>query len=133
MITTMLPQQRGTLARSLPTSQRERFRRGVLGETTIVLPGSHEGENILGDEMEQLALDRGAHFCGFVGRRSRRAYSWLPVRDVERKFSLKSIFLDLKSSDLYICGSLARANGVLVDVRAYGPPDHQIHRERFEW
>ena len=107
--------------------------RVVPGETTIVLRGSHGGENFLWDEMEQLAHDRGARFYVSVGRRARRAHSWLSASDVDRNVSLKSIFPDLAHSDLYVCGPQAWTDAVVADARTYGVPDHQIHTERFDW
>ena len=107
--------------------------RVVPGETTIVLRGSHEGENFLWDEMEQLARDRGAHFYTSIGARARRAHSWLSARDVDRNVSLKSIFPDLHNSDLYICGPQAWTDSVVADAKASGLSTHQIHTERFDW
>jgi predicted ferric reductase len=105
----------------------------VPGETTILLRGSHEGENFLWDEMEQLAAARGAHFYSSVGPRARRRQSWLAGRDVDRNVSLKSIFPDLRHSDLYVCGPEAWTDAVVADAKAFGLPDHQIHTERFDW
>jgi predicted ferric reductase len=105
----------------------------VPGETTILLRGSHEGENFLWDEMEQLARYRGAHFYSSVGPRARRSHSWLAGRDVDRNVSLRSVFPDLKHSDLYICGPQAWTDAVVADAKASGLPSHQIHTERFDW
>jgi predicted ferric reductase len=105
----------------------------VPGETTILLRGSDDGENFLWDEMAQLAYDRGAHFYSSVGPRARRAHSWLSGRDVNRNVSLRSIFPDLKHSDLYICGPQAWTDAVVADAKASGLPSHQIHTERFDW
>jgi predicted ferric reductase len=107
--------------------------RVVPGETTILLRGSHEGENFLWDEMEQLAHDRGARFYSSVGPRARRAHGWLSARDIARKVTLRSIFPDLLNSDLYICGPQAWTDAVVADAKASGLPDHQIHTERFDW
>lgn len=103
------------------------------GETTILLRGSHEGENFLWDEMERLAGERGAHFYTSVGPRARRAHGWLAAKDVDRNVSLRSVFPDLKNSDLYICGPQAWTDAVVADAKAYGLPPHQIHTERFDW
>jgi len=105
----------------------------VPGETTILLRGSHEGENFLWDEMEQLAHDRGAHFYSSIGPRARRSHSWLAARDVDRNVSLRSVFPDLKHSDLYICGPQVWTDAVVADAKASGLPAHQIHTERFDW
>jgi predicted ferric reductase len=105
----------------------------VPGETTILLRGSHEGENFLWDEMEQLAQARGAHFYSSVGPRARRAHSWLAGKDVDRNVSLRSVFPDLKHSDLYVCGPQSWTDAVVADAKANGVPDHQIHTERFDW
>jgi predicted ferric reductase len=107
--------------------------RVVPGETTILLRGSHEGENFLWDEMRQLAHDRGARFYSSVGRRARHAHSWLAAEDVRRNVTLTSVFPDLKNSDLYICGPQAWTDAVVADARESGIPDHQIHMERFDW
>jgi predicted ferric reductase len=107
--------------------------RVVPGETTILLRGSHEGENFLWAEMDQLARERGAHLYSSVGPRARRAHSWLSGRDVDRNVSLKSVFPDLKHSDLYVCGPQAWTDAVIADAKASGLPDHQIHTERFDW
>ena len=105
----------------------------VPGETTILLRGSTRDENYLWDEIEQLAGKRGAHCYSSVGPRARRAHSWLSARDVERGVSLKSVFPDLKHSDLYICGPQAWTDEVIADAKASGLPTHQIHTERFDW
>ncbi len=105
----------------------------VPGETTILLRGSQAAENFLWNEMEQLAHDRGAHFYSSVGPRARNAHSWLSARDVDRNVSLRSVFPDLKHSDLYVCGPQAWTDAVVADARASGLPDHQIHTERFDW
>jgi predicted ferric reductase len=105
----------------------------VPGETTIMLRGSTGEENYLWDEIDQLAADRGAHCYVSVGPRARTAHSWLSARDVDRNVSFKSIFPDLKHSDLYVCGPQAWTDAVVADAKANGLPDHQIHAERFDW
>ncbi|HEY2642865.1 MAG TPA: ferredoxin reductase family protein [Galbitalea sp.] len=105
----------------------------VPGETTILLRGSDEGENFLWDEMAELAHARGARFYSSVGPRARRAHSWLSARDVDRNVSLRSVFPDLRNSDLYVCGPQAWSDAVVADAKASGLPDHQIHMERFDW
>jgi ferredoxin-NADP reductase len=54
-------------------------------------------------------------------------------RDVARNVSLRSVFPDLKNSDLYVCGPQAWTDAVIADAKANGLPDHQIHAERFDW
>jgi len=105
----------------------------VPGETTILLRGSHDGENFLWDEMEQLARDRGAHFYRSVGPRATTGNTWLSARDVARNVTLGSVFPDLMNSDLYICGPQAWTDAVVAEARAIGLPTHQIHTERFDW
>jgi predicted ferric reductase len=103
------------------------------GETTIMLRGGAAGENYLWDEVDSLAAERGAHCYVSVGPRARHAHSWLSARDVERGVSLRSVFPDLKHSDLYICGPQAWTDAVVADARASGLPETQIHTERFDW
>jgi predicted ferric reductase len=103
------------------------------GETTILLRGSHEGENFLWDEMERLAGERGAHFYTSIGPRAHRAHAWLGAKDVDRNVSLRSVFPDLTHSDLYVCGPQAWTDAVVDDAKASGLPAHQIHTERFDW
>jgi ferredoxin-NADP reductase len=47
--------------------------------------------------------------------------------------TLKSVFPDLASSDLYICGPQAWTDVVVADAKSKGVPSHQIHTERFDW
>jgi ferredoxin-NADP reductase len=105
----------------------------VPGETTIMLRASTREENYLWDEIDQLAANRGANCYISVGPRAQRAHSWLSARDVDRNVSLRSIFPDLKHSDLYICGPQTWTDAVIADAKATGLPDHQIHTERFDW
>ena len=103
------------------------------GETTILLRGSTETETYLWDEMQQLASVRGARLYTSIGHRPRGVDTWLSASDVSRRVTLKSVFPDLASSDLYICGPQAWTDVVVADAKSKGVPSHQIHTERFDW
>ncbi|MDQ1563214.1 MAG: hypothetical protein QOI14_165, partial [Actinomycetota bacterium] len=95
--------------------------------------GSTDTETYLWDEMQQLASDRGARLYTSIGHRPRGAGNWLSASDVSRRVTLKSVFPDLASSDLYICGPQAWTDVVVADAKSKGVPSHQIHTERFDW
>ena len=102
-------------------------------EATILLRGSSEHEAYLLDELTEVADERDAVLYTSFGRRGRGSKSWLSARDGERGVSLRSIFPDLLSSDLYVCGPGAWAERVVSEAQSAGVPEHQIHVERFDW
>lgn len=57
----------------------------------------------------------------------------MPQADASRGVTLRSIFPDLKNSDLYICGPTSWLDLVEHDARTAGIPEHQLHTERFDW
>ncbi|MCU1414914.1 MAG: oxidoreductase [Microbacteriaceae bacterium] len=103
------------------------------GETTILLRASTNEETYLWDEVVQLARDKGAHVYTMVGRRSSGRRAWMPADDDRRGVTLRSVFPDLKNSDLYICGPTPWLDLVEAEARANGIPEHQLHMERFDW
>lgn len=103
------------------------------GEATILLRASTEQETYLWEEMRQLAEERRARMYTSIGRRSRNGRGWLAAQDAERGVSLRSVFPDLATSDLYVCGPTAWTDIVVASARAQGLPEHQIHTERFDW
>ncbi len=103
------------------------------GETTILLRASTQDETYLWNEISDLARRKGARLYTMVGRRSSTGPAWMPESDATRGVTLKSIFPDLKDSDLYICGPTAWLDLVENDARLAGIPEHQLHTERFDW
>ncbi len=103
------------------------------GEATILLRASTEEETYLWDEVIDLARAKGAHVYTMVGPRSRSGRRWMTGEDNRRGVTLRSIFPDLKKSDLYICGPTAWLDLVEAEARANGIPEHQLHTERFDW
>jgi predicted ferric reductase len=103
------------------------------GEATIVVRASSEADRYLWDEMEALADRSAAPLYTVIGERPRAEETWLSDRDYRRGVTLRSIFPDLLSSDLYVCGPQSWSDLVVQDARDAGLPAHQIHTERFEW
>jgi ferredoxin-NADP reductase len=105
----------------------------VPGETTILLRASTHEETYLWNEIEELARKKGARLYTMVGKRARSGPGWMPQADAARGVTLRSVFPDLKDSDLYICGPSAWLDLVENDARRAGIPEHQLHTERFDW
>jgi predicted ferric reductase len=103
------------------------------GEATVLLRASTEEETYLWDEVIDLAREKGAHVYTMIGTRSRSGRGWMTAEDNRRGVTLRSIFPDLKKSDLYICGPTAWLDLVEAEARANGIPEHQLHTERFDW
>jgi predicted ferric reductase len=103
------------------------------GEATILLRASSPDETYLWDEMRSLASRSGAAFYTTVGRRGTRGRTWISADDDRRGVSLTSVFPDLATSDLYICGPQGWTDAVVAEAKAAGLPPHQIHTERFDW
>jgi predicted ferric reductase len=103
------------------------------GGTTILLRASSQDETYLWNEISKLAREKGARVYTMVGKRARSGPGWMPQADASRGVTLRSIFPDLKNSDLYICGPTAWLDRVEHDARTAGIPEHQLHTERFDW
>jgi predicted ferric reductase len=105
----------------------------IPGETTILLRASTQEETYLWNEIAELARKKGARLYTMIGRRARTGPGWMPQADADRGVTLRSIFPNLKDSDLYICGPSAWLDLVEHDARRAGIPEHQLHTERFDW
>ncbi|MEP6844235.1 MAG: ferredoxin reductase family protein [Pseudolysinimonas sp.] len=105
------------------------------GEATILLRASDDDETYLWDEIGEIAAAKGATLYSTIGHRSPDGIgpSWLAEKDSSRGVTLTSVFPNLSSSDLYLCGPSAWLDAVEADARALGIPEHQIHAERFDW
>ena len=103
------------------------------GETTILLRASSPDETYLWNEISDLARKKGALLYTMVGKRARTGPGWMPQSDASRGVTLRSVFPDLKNSDLYICGPTAWLDLVEKDARLAKIPEHQLHTERFDW
>lgn len=104
------------------------------GQATVILRGRSEQELYLGDEILELAGNRGAtvfHLTG--GRSGRHPGSWLPGSATEAGFRLADYAPDVATADVYVCGPAAWARNVLADARAAGVKEDQLHYERFDW
>jgi predicted ferric reductase len=103
------------------------------GEATILLRASTREETYLWDEVVELARKKGARVYTMVGKRSTGRRGWMPADDARRGVTLRSVFPDLRNSDLYICGPTAWLDLVEAEARAENIPEHQLHTERFDW
>ena len=103
------------------------------GEATVLLRASDPAETYLWEEMSALASDRGASFFTTVGPRGHGDAAWMAAADQRRGVTLTSVFPDLASSDLYVCGPQRWMDIIVDEAKAAGLPPHQIHAERFDW
>ncbi|MET1017826.1 MAG: ferric reductase-like transmembrane domain-containing protein [Leifsonia flava] len=103
------------------------------GEATILLRYSAGGPMYLWDEMQELAARYGAQLYAMIGERPTHVESWMSATDVARGVTLRTVFPDLRSSDLYICGPTRWTDLAAAAARAEGLPDVQLHVERFDW
>jgi len=103
------------------------------GEATVLLRAATEDETYLWDEIRDIAAAKDARLYTSVGHRARSGPTWATQGDVDRGVTLASVFPDLATSDLYVCGPGAWLDAVVADARAYGIPEHRIHTERFDW
>lgn len=104
------------------------------GQATVILRGRSEQELYLGDEILDLARRRGATLFHLTGPRSgRHADSWLPDHATEAGHRLTDYVPGIADADVYVCGPAAWAQNVLMDARAAGVKEDQLHYERFDW
>ncbi len=103
------------------------------GDATILLRAGTNEETYLWDEIRELAAAKGARCYSMIGHRAHRGSSWMSEADAQRGVTLRSVFPDLATSDLYVCGPTAWLDSVEADARAAGIPAHQLHAERFDW
>lgn len=102
---------------------------------TILHRVSSRAELILGDEIEQLAAQRGARYVVLAGRRVPGRDTWLPeqaahLSDAE---GLRQVVPDVAERDVYICGAerwMAAAAAAAVEA---GVPAAAIHVEHFTY
>jgi len=103
------------------------------GEATVVLRGSTLHDQALWDETIDTAQQKGANVYTMVGPRATVGASWISEADARRGVTLASVFPQLATSDLYLCGPTAWINSLAEDAKALGLAPHQIHTERFDW
>ena len=96
----------------------------------MLLRSSTDDEAFLWGELAELAESKGAKLFAMIGPRAHG--SWMSQRDAARGVTLRSIFPDLLTSDLYICGPQAWTDAVAADARELGLREHQLHAESFE-
>ncbi|QCP00296.1 oxidoreductase [Arthrobacter sp. 24S4-2] len=104
------------------------------GNATVILRGRSDQELYLGQEILELARERGATLFHLTGQRSaRNTDSWLPESATSAGHRLKDYAPDVADADVYVCGPAAWARNVLQDARAAGVKEDQLHYERFDW
>ncbi|MDN3310624.1 ferredoxin reductase family protein [Microbacterium oryzae] len=103
------------------------------GEATVLLRARNEAEQFHWPEVRQLVERKGGLLYGMTGSRARGVDSWMSAEDLARGVTLQSVFPDLRSSDLFVCGPQVWTDLVVRDARAAGVPESQIHVERFDW
>lgn len=94
---------------------------------TVIIRARSRDDAPLLDEVESLAVDKGARLIVLFGPRGR---SWGPA---EGSHELKGLVPDVATADVFICGPVAWASQVEADALGVGVPKEAIHRERFGW
>jgi predicted ferric reductase len=104
------------------------------GNATVLLRG-HSGEELyLGQEILDIAQNRGATLFHLTGPRSAdHPRSWLPDRATRAGHRLKDYAPRIAEADVYVCGPAAWAKNVIREARAAGVREDQLHYERFDW
>ena len=105
------------------------------GDTTIVQRHSSVGDPVLGEEIAQLAAERGSTYYVLDGPRVIGRSSWLPqeyahLSDVE---ALLAICPDVRERDVYVCGAPGWMDAVAAACRKAGVPRDQLHIEHFSF
>jgi predicted ferric reductase len=105
----------------------------VPGEATVLLRASTPEQRYLWSEVGDLVARSGGRIYGSVGPRPAGLDTWMSGDNISRGVSLGTVFPNLRSSDLFVCGPQAWADLVVRDALAAGVPAGQIHTERFDW
>lgn len=103
------------------------------GLVTVLVRASDDDSLYLFDEVRSLCRDRGWTVYSSVGQRAVGARGWLAGADAQRGVTMQSIAPALADSEVYICGSDAWADLVEAEAVRLDVPEHNIHRERFDW
>ncbi|MCX6502085.1 MAG: ferredoxin reductase family protein [Microbacterium sp.] len=103
------------------------------GEATVLLRGSDTEQGYLWNEIAELPGMGGNAVYTMLGARPHGLATWMSLEALNRGVTINTVFPDLLSSDLYVCGPQAWTDLVIRDGRAAGLPEEQIHVERFDW
>jgi len=103
------------------------------GEATVLLRATDPSQSYLWSEIGALPGMRGNAVFAMIGARPHGLATWMSAEALGRGVTITSVFPDLLSSDLYVCGPQSWADLVIRDARAAGLPEAQIHVERFDW
>lgn len=99
------------------------------GDGAVILRASTPEELYLLDEVVALCDAKGASLTLLCGRRA--GQEWVPVSDADA--TLADFVPWVEEADLYVCGPTPWMEAVLVDARACGIPEAQVHDEKFAW
>jgi predicted ferric reductase len=103
------------------------------GEASILLRASTLDDTFLWGEILELAERKGITVTTMIGRRASQGPAWMTQEEAAAGTTIRTLFPDLKNSDLYLCGPTPWLDLIEADARATGLADHQIHAERFDW
>jgi predicted ferric reductase len=113
------------LLESLPAGQ----------DRTVMIQRVRTGEDVLGQELEDLARSRGARLYVLTGPRVRERSSWLPKQYSEwaDATALRHLVPDIAERDVYVCGPTEWMHAVIAAARQCGVPGEAIHAEQFAY
>ncbi len=105
------------------------------GDVVVIHRASTRKQFVLGEEMHELATQRGARYVTVEGRRVAGRDTWLPqsaahLSDAE---ALHQLVPDVAERDLFLCGAPAWMEAVREAALSCGVPADHIHRELFEY
>jgi predicted ferric reductase len=96
------------------------------GELALIYRAIREEDLIFGEELEEIARERGADLFFIVGdHRSGRG------SDLLSPTHLRELIPDIAEREVYLCGPQAMMNATEASLLDVGVPRRQIHSERF--
>ena len=97
------------------------------GDLTLLYRVRDAHDILFRDELDEIALERGARIHYLVGRRTDA------TGDVLEAGSLERLVPDIRERDVYLCGPTPMMQRVEASLRRLGLPAGQIHAERFAY
>jgi predicted ferric reductase len=96
-------------------------------ELTLIYRASREADVVFGDELAEIARQRGARLHILTGRRAELGYDPLSAE------ALSANIPDLRDYDVYLCGPDPMTAAAIRALRAAKVPGRHIHHESFEF
>lgn len=104
-------------------------------DRTVVIHRVRSGENVLGQELADLARDRGAALHVLSGPRVQGRSSWLPEQYAawDDGAALLHLVPDIAERDVYVCGPTTWMEAVVAAAEECRVPEEALHTEQFAY